>query len=405
MLIGCLCGCGNKGTADVGTETIPGTSLESSVENTAAPTKEPESSKEAEVTPAPEKEEIKVQQHEITMADVSPADRVADMRIGWNLGNTLDATGGSGLSSETSWGNPKTTKEMIDAILDEGFNVIRIPITWDGHFGKAPDYKIDEAWLNRVQEVVDYAYHKGVYVILNIHHEGWHDPYYENQAAAEQKLKKVWTQIAEHFQEYDQHLIFEGMNEPRKCGTDLEWNGGDREGWDVVNALNQVFIDTIHNSGGKNPDRLLMIPGYAANCRQGIRNIKVPEGDDKLIVSVHAYEPYDFALNPHGRGLWNRDTEAIDRLMQDLKELFLDKDIAVIIGEFGAAQKPVEGNESSRAEWAEYFLEKAREIGVPCVWWDNGYFTGDGEPFGLIDRITLEWNYPLIVEALKKGMK
>ena len=137
MLIGCLCGCGNKGNSDVGTETIPGTSLENSVENTVEPANTPDDSQEAEITPAPEKEEIKVQQHEITMADVSPADMVADMRIGWNLGNTLDATGGSGLSSETSWGNPKTTKEMIDAIVDEGFNVIRIPITWDGHFGKA----------------------------------------------------------------------------------------------------------------------------------------------------------------------------------------------------------------------------------------------------------------------------
>ena len=143
LLIGCLSGCGNKGTADVGTETVP----VSSVENTAEPVSTPEASQEAEATPAPEKEEIKVQQHEITMADVSPADMVADMRIGWNLGNTLDATGGSGLSSETSWGNPKTTKEMIDAIVDAGFNVIRIPITWDGHFGKAPDYKIDEVQL------------------------------------------------------------------------------------------------------------------------------------------------------------------------------------------------------------------------------------------------------------------
>ncbi len=345
------------------------------------------------------------------MRKLSANELVKEMRLGWNLGNTMDSVNDHIKSAsapeawETAWGNPVTSEALIAKLIDEGFNVIRYPVSWRNHLGEAPDYHIDEAWMKRVQELVDWAYKRGAYVILNIHHEGWHDPYYHNQDAAAEKLRRVWEQIAEHFKEYEEHLIFEGMNEPRKCGTDLEWNGGDKEGWDVVNALNKVFIETIRNSGGNNPDRCLMIPGYAANCTVGIRNLEIPAGDEKLIASVHAYEPYDFALNPRGRGLWNRDTYVIDKLAQDLQELFLNKNIPVVIGEFGAGYKPVEGNEASRAEWAAYFLEKMTAVGVPCVWWDNGHFAGGGEPFGIIDRRTLEWKYPLIWDALKKGME
>ncbi len=212
----------------------------------------------------------------------------------------------------------------------------------------------------------------------------------------------MWSQIAERFQDYDEHLIFEGLNEPRKKGTDVEWNGGDQEGWDVVNALNAVFVRTIRESGGNNTDRILMIPGYAANAWAALEHIQVPE-DDKIIVSVHAYEPYDFALNVQGRGTWDQDTENIDTIMQKLDELFISKGIPVIIGEFGAMYKNTEGNESERAAWVQYYVSRAAEKGIPCIWWDNGAFEGNGELFGLIDRETCEWKYPLILEGLKKG--
>ena len=336
---------------------------------------------------------------------------VAGMKLGWSLGNTLDSFEDSIDKNskpeawETAWGNPVTSKELIEKIIDEGFHVIRFPVSWRNHINDEANYHIDEAWMNRVKELVDYAYEHGACVILNIHHEGWHDPYYEIQDAAEKKLRRVWEQIADCFKDYGERLIFEGMNEPRKRDTPFEWNGGDEEGWNVVNHLNRAFIDTIRHSGGNNPDRCLMIPGYAANCSVGIRHLEVPEGDDNLIVSVHAYEPYDFALNINGRGLWEEDTKAIDTLMEDLEELFLSRDIPVIIGEFGAMHKPVEGNEASRGQWAEYYVRTAKEHGVPCVWWDNGLFEGEGELFGLINRQTLEWKYPKVVAGLKKGLE
>lgn len=334
----------------------------------------------------------------ITIADISSKDLVADMKIGWNLGNTLDATGGMGISSEWSWGNPKTTQEMIDAVLDAGFNVIRIPVTWEGHFGAAPEYRIQEMWLERVKEVVDYAYAKGAYVILNMHHEEWHTPTEENKEAACAQIAALWTQIAEYFKDYDEHLIFEGLNEPRKKGTSVEWTG-DKEGASVINQFMQVFVDTVRATGGNNTYRHLMITGYAASSSENmLEKIVLPE-DEKLIVSVHAYTPYNFALNTTGTGSWNEKSGSrdIDNLFETIDELFLSKGVPVIIGEFGAMNKD---NEADRVEWATYYLTKAKEYGVPCVWWDNNSFTGDGENFGLLDRRALDFPYKDLLNAM-----
>lgn len=340
------------------------------------------------------------------MENMNAMDIVKDMKIGWNIGNTLDSTRtdltrvDQPFKFETAWGNPKVTQELIDAVLDSGFNVIRIPVSWTNHIAPAPDYTITESWIERVKEVVDYAYNKGAYVIINVHHEDWNYPYYDNLESASAEMEAVWRQIAEVFKDYDEHLIFEGQNEPRKIGTPLEWNGGDEEGWEVVNKTNKVFIDTVRSTGGSNPYRMLMIPGYAANCTVGIRHIEVPENDNRVIVSVHAYEPYDFALKPDGRSEWNHDTEAIDKLMSDLKSLFTDQGIPVIIGEFGAMNRE---NEPERSQWAEYYVSAAKEIGVPCIWWDNGLFQGEGERFGLFDRHNGECSYPDLLAALMRG--
>lgn len=340
------------------------------------------------------------------MKENKKVDILKDMRIGWNIGNTLDSTAkdisreDAPYRSETAWGNPQVTQELIDKVLDSGFNVIRVPVTWTNHIGAAPEYLIAGSWMERVREVVDYAYGKGAYVILNIHHEDWNYPYYDNLDRATAEMAAVWGQIAKAFQDYDEHLIFEGQNEPRKIGTPLEWNGGDAEGWEVVNRTNKVFIDTVRAAGGFNSGRMLMIPGYAANCTVGIRHVEVPENDNRVIISVHAYEPYDFALNLNGRKEWNHDTDAIDGLMKDLKTFFIDKGTPVIIGEFAAMNRD---NEQERAGWAEYYVGAAKKIGVPCVWWDNGLFEGDGERLGLFDRHTYECRYPQILAALMRG--
>lgn len=330
-------------------------------------------------------------------------DFVKQIKVGISIGDTLDAfhpalpVDAPTEKSETAWGKPVITEELVDAILKTGFNLIRIPVTWSGHIYEE-DFRIEENWLKRVREVVDYAYKKGAFVILNLHHESWNYPYYENREAACSKMRSIWKQLADTFSDYDEHLIFEAQNEPRKVGTELEWNGGDKEGWDVVNATNLAFVETIRSCGGFNPSRYLMLPGYAANCHIAIEHIEVPK-DNRIIISVHAYEPYDFALKIDGRSRWNKDTAVIDTIMGRLKELYTDKGIPVIIGEFGAMNKE---NEEERAAWVRYYLDKAKEIHVPCVWWDNGCFTGNGEKFGLFHRLDYHVIYRKVVEELTK---
>lgn len=337
--------------------------------------------------------------------DIPSTELVKEIKIGWSLGNTLDSTGGSGVDSETSWGNIVTTKEMITTVKDAGFNIIRIPTTWGIHMDE--NNVVDEAWMNRVQEVVDYAYSQDMFVILNIHHEEWHDPYYDSADAAEEKLKALWTQIGTRFAGYDEKLIFEGLNEPRKRNTAFEWNGGDDEGHEVVNRFNAAFVSTIRGLGGNNEKRHLMIPSYAASSTDGaMKAVQIPEGDDKIIVSIHAYTPYAFALSDDltARQFSPDDTSANDiiYLMDSIKTNFLDKGVPVIIGEFGARSK---ANEEIRGEWATFYVSQAKAIGVPCLWWDNGAFTGTGENFGILNRSSCTWEYPLVVEGLMKGLE
>ena len=282
--------------------------------------------------------------------DLPSIELVKEIKIGWSLGNTLDAPDAKDVTSETSWGNPVTTKEMITAVKDAGFNIIRFPTTWGNHMDE--NNNVDEAWMDRVQEVVDYAYSQDMFVILNIHHEEWHDPYYETEEASIEKLTALWKQIGTRFAGYDEKLIFEGLNEPRKRNTALEWNGGDAEGHDVVNHMNAAFVETIRGLGGNNAKRHLMIPAYAASSTPAAMNdLVLPENDDKIIVSVHAYLPYKFALDGD---LTQREftpdegsaSEILD-LLDRLKTKYTDNNIAVIIGEFGARAK---ANTEIRAE-------------------------------------------------------
>ena len=337
--------------------------------------------------------------------DISSMELIGELTAGWNLGNTLDATGGNTVASETSWGNPVTTKEMMDTVKAAGFNIIRIPVTWARHMDINDD--IDPAWMDRVQEVVDYAIDENTYVIINLHHEEWNNTFADKKDQTVETMKRVWEQIAERFKDYDEHLIFEGQNEPRKKGTDLEWTGGDEECWDFVNATNAAFVETVRNSGGNNPKRHLMIPGYCATSDpKGPEMIQLPENDDKIIVSVHAYTPYNFALSdkPASKFVSTRknSTRDIDSLAEMLETSYINNNIAVIIGETGARNKD---NLEFRVDWAGYYTATMRKAGITCIWWDNGAINGSGENFGLLDRQNCTWHFPEIVDAFIKGGK
>ncbi len=344
------------------------------------------------------------------MRGITATELIAEMGTGWNLGNTFDAEGG-----ETGWGNPTTTKEMIDEVHNAGFNTIRIPTTWDGHTGDAPDFTIDEEWIKRVEEVVDYALEDDMYVILNIHHEdNWLKPQYDGVDDVKARLTALWTQIATYFADYGDHLIFEGLNEPRIKGGTNEWNGGTEEGRDALNQLNDVFVKTVRATGGNNEKRTLLITTFAAQAMPvAIENLTVP--DDKYVgVSIHAYTPYRFTYDSPTES-WNAlyfdDSCAaeIDTLFENLNNTFISKGIPVIITEYGSVTKIIDkdwylNNEEEVAKWASYYISTAEKYGIPCVWWDNGYLTSGNELFGLFDRKNLSWYSPKVVEAIMDSL-
>jgi len=334
-------------------------------------------------------------------------DIVKDMGAGWNLGNSLDALG-TGLNSETAWGNPKTTKKMIDDICGAGIKTIRIPVSWGKHCDE--NGNVDKDWMKRVKEVVDYAYDNGVYVILNSHHD---NTYYDIGGCVKsentlnssvKKMNKLWKQIANEFKNYDEHLIFETLNEPRTEGSAKEWSGGTAEEREVVAKLNEEIVKTIRSTGGNNAYRQIMVPAYAATASTNIlKQMKVPD-DDNIIVSVHAYSPYFFAMDANGSNKFtDNDKKELDRFFKDLNSIFVSKGTLVVIGEFGATNKK---NLDDRVAWAEYYVKGAKQYNIPCVLWDNnsGRQSG-GECFGVYSRDRQEFTYPEIIEAIVKAAK
>ncbi|MCM1569749.1 MAG: glycoside hydrolase family 5 protein [Roseburia sp.] len=328
---------------------------------------------------------------------------LSQLNVGWNLGNTLDAFGaGNSPSDETYWGNPKTTKEMIDAVAEQGFRTIRIPVTWAEHIGAAPDYRIDEAWMDRVEEVVNYALDNDMYVILNTHHEPdfWLKPLPENSEKVKEELEAVWSQIAERFKDYDNKLMFEGMNEPRNKGSQYEWNGGTPEERVVINEWNAAFVDAVRAVGGENARRILIIctyghsPGYSA-----IKELEIPE-DDYIAVAVHMYTPYVFTYEAEEGNISTWDGSKKQELAATLKLIdryLIQKGVPVLVTEFGAVNKD---HTEEVVKWLADYMGLMNAFGIKCYWWDNNLYASDGENFGIFDRANLSWYAPEIADAL-----
>ncbi len=346
----------------------------------------------------------------------------SQMTIGWNLGNTLDAHSASisdPAKSAMCWGNPEPTKELFETIKAAGFNTVRIPTTWYPHIeynNTEQRWDVDDEWMDYVKMTVDYAYELDMFVILNVHHENWvnvsefTDTTYADASA---KLEGIWTEVAETFADYDQHLIFEGMNEPRQTGlgSSVEWGSGDNNSRDYINRLNSVFVQTVRSQGSSaNNERLLMLPGYCASSDvNAIRGIQIPANSGNVALSVHAYAPYFFTMdvsdkanhNFPGSSGWGEDYEYhLTNLFNNLKSVSSEKGAPIIIGEFGASDFD---NTDSRVAWAKSYLSKAKDAGIPCVLWDNNVPNdGTGEAHGYIYRLTNTWypNSAPVIEAM-----
>lgn len=323
------------------------------------------------------------------------AEAVKEMKIGWNLGNALDSCDYKKMYLgeekaieyyETVWGNPITTKEMIDEVKKAGFESVRLPVTYYDHI--KPDGVIDEKWFERVKEVVGYILGNDMYCILDVHHDtglyengSWivtdADKYEENA----QKLSDLWTQIAEQFKDYNYKLVFEGFNEIVDSKKNYDWVTG-YENTINVNKLNQVFVDTVRKTGGNNEDRFLVVTTFGGiTDDQKLSTFTMPKDtvEDKIILALH---DYSYAEN------------AVDSLFERINKYCTDKNIPVILDEFGTMATLTSQDE--RAKMANYYVSKAKDIGVTCFWWDNG----NSNEYMILNRKNLSWEYPEIKDAL-----
>ena len=367
-----------------------------------------------------------------TETSSSSVEFVKKMGLGWNLGNTLDATyyeetkSNQDNKTETSWGMPATTQEMIKSVYAAGFKTIRIPVSWHNHIESVSGstYKIDSKWMARAKEIVDWAIAEKMYVIINIHHDNMKESSIKNdktygyalsktssiQEKSTEWLTSIWTQIATEFSSYDESLIFEVLNEPRDIGGEVggnEWWTNDRSLISVITDYEKTCINAIRSVNG-NENRYIMVPGYAASGSDSslLKLYEMPEDSakNKLILSAHAYSPYYFAMsNSEHTTFDSSDAKELTNLFDYLKENYIDKGIGVVMGEASASDK---NNLSEREKWAKDYFTKATKIGIPVVLWDNmvtvsnGGKIDSGECHGYFNRKSLKWYFPSLIKTM-----
>lgn len=343
----------------------------------------------------------------------------ARMGTGWNLGNTLDATNDrllNGLATpadyETAWHNPQVTPELIDAVKEAGFGTVRVPVTWKNHIGPAPDYRVDEAWMDRVQEVADMVLAAGLCCIINVHHDtgvkGWLQASAQAAEDVSEKFAALWRQIALRFRNHNLRLVFEGFNE--MLDEHSNWVYPRTEtAKDAVNHFNQLFVDTVRATGGANAERCLIVSPYGStNDRPALEDFVMPRdsAEHALVFQIHYYSPISYCFDRNGeenaQTVWteNGGRQALETALQGVRKLLTDKGIPVIMAEFAASHK---GNEADRAEWTRFVVETCAASGVKCIWWDNGgrvRAVRDYGTMGLLDRYERKWLFPRVVEAL-----
>lgn len=332
----------------------------------------------------------------------------AEMGAGWNLGNTFD--GHTGFTpNETLWQNVKTTKALMKSVHDLGFNTVRIPITWGTMIDDENGYAIDEAWISRVQDVVDYAIEQDMYVIINIHHDGaeqmgWLRIASEDKEALCEKFAGVWKNIAERFKNYDEHLIFEAMNEVKGEAMSLKEENA------VIMELNQIFVDTVRATGGNNAKRWLCVCGkynYIDSLVNANGGFELPKDsmENAIMLSAHCYTPWSFC-----------GSESTDTLTYTLEQLqtsnerelsmlegFTSQGIPVIIGEYGCINK---NNPEERAFFLEGMNELFRKYNLIGIYWDQGWYERGSTPdysFSIVDRETGEPIEKEVTDAIIRG--
>jgi len=334
----------------------------------------------------------------------------ANMHLGWNIGNTLEAIG-----SETAWGNPKITKEYVDAVKANGFNAVRLPCSWDQYSDQATA-KIEQSWLDRVKEVVQYCVDNDMYVLLNIH---WDGGWLENNCTPDKKdlindkQKAFWQQIATEMRDFDEHLLFCSANEPNVENADQ---------MEVLNSYHQTFVNTVRATGGRNSYRVLVVQGPSTDIEKTndlMNGLPTDEVADRMMAEIHYYTPYQFCLmeedaewgkifyywgeghhsdvEPDRNATWGEESD-VDNYFDLMKKKFVDNGIPVIMGEYGAYRRntPAELDKHNDAvdHWITYITQNAIANGLKPFWWDTG---------GALDRANYTVKDQRTIDALVAG--
>ena len=366
---------------------------------------------------------------------------VANMRVGWNLGNTLDSNSGDTLNMwiehwtartpsdyEKAWGQPVTKPQLFEMLRKAGFNAIRVPVTWYPHmeakfkfsssansnwFPSKDDIgtRIQAAWMKRVHQVVDYVISQGMYCILNVHHDtgadgaAWliaDEAIYDQQ---HERFEAIWTQIADEFKDYDEHLLFEGCNEMLDskrswCFASFAASGNynatiARSAYSAINQYAQSFVNAVRATGGNNAQRNLIVSTYGAcdgngswngHLQDPLKEMKLPDdpAEGHIIFEVHSY--------PDATNLSNAKT-SLNTCINNLKRYLVQKGAPVIFGEWGPTN--VDNNPTNKAAFIKYFAQRAKANGMGLFYWMG---LSDGE-----HRSVPEFNEPELVEAMMEG--
>ncbi|WP_413668356.1 glycoside hydrolase family 5 protein [Mucilaginibacter sp. Mucisp86] len=316
------------------------------------------------------------------------AQQAAHIKLGWNIGNTMEAPG-----SETGWGNPLITEDYIKLVKQSGFNGIRIPCAWN-QYSDTKSAKIQDAWLNRVKQVVQYCVKNDMYVLLNIH---WDGGWLENNCTTAKKdsvnarQKAFWEQIATTMRDFDEHLMFASANEP---------STNDVAQMAVLLSYHQTFVNAVRSTGGRNAYRILIVQGPGtdiAKTNKLMGSLPKDEVADRLMVEVHYYSPFNFCLmekdeswghmfyywgsghhslsDPSRNPTYGEESE-VKSAFQLMKAKFVDKGIPVIMGEYGAYRratpKDLAVHNDAVDYWIKFTTREAIANGLKPFFWDIG---------------------------------
>ena len=327
-----------------------------------------------------------------TIRNITSMDLVAEMGVGWNLGNSLDVES----TDKTAWGYPLPSQEIIDKVFEIGFRTLRVPITWNFHQQSTAPYTIDQDYLTQVQETVNYGISKGMHVIINIHHDNtWIRPTQADAPQVKPRLGSLWTQLATRFEAYGDKLIFETLNENRLLNSPEEWIGGTQEGRTILNEYHLEALNAIRATGGNNTDRHVMISTYAASTVPvAMDGLVIPNNDPRTIISLHTYFPWPFCGPDDELAVWGSDeekaqlTEEFDRIHQ---KWVVEEGRPIILGEWGAVDK---SNLSVREEYYEFYVSESTARGLLPIVWD------DGGNFRMLDRANLNWHFQSLADTI-----